>query len=345
VSAPSNTGAGPSVSGTAAAGQQLTCDPGSWSGNPSFTYQWSRDGAPISGATASTYTVQADDQGHSLTCTVTATNSAGSAPAKSSSSVSVPAASPPPPGPKPPSNTGAPTVAGTPTPGNALSCSPGAWSGSPTTYTYQWNRTGSSTPVGQGPSYAVQVADGSQYLSCTVTAFNAAGQSAPATSVPLLVAQPGTLQCPRPSGSIGGRAVGPLSLGMTRAAARKKLKKFSSQRSSVDDFCLYAGWGIRVGYGSSRLGKKFADKIVLALTSNTFYHLRGVSPGAKLASIKFKIGKPLHVGSNDWYIVAGSPSTVLKVRAGIVLEVGIADGSLTKTAAAQRKFLASLNSA
>ncbi|MCB4860800.1 hypothetical protein K7W03_14490 [Sphingobium sp. PNB] len=39
----------------------------------STTYQWTRDGAPISGATSASYTYQAGDVGHVVTCTVTAT--------------------------------------------------------------------------------------------------------------------------------------------------------------------------------------------------------------------------------------------------------------------------------
>jgi hypothetical protein len=52
---------------------------GAWSGNPTFTYAWTRDGAAISGATAATYTLVAADVGHNIGCTVTATNSSGTA--------------------------------------------------------------------------------------------------------------------------------------------------------------------------------------------------------------------------------------------------------------------------
>ena len=46
----------PSISGYPTDGQTLTVDyPGGWSGVPtSYTYQWYRDGNPISGATSST---------------------------------------------------------------------------------------------------------------------------------------------------------------------------------------------------------------------------------------------------------------------------------------------------
>jgi hypothetical protein len=68
----------PVLTGTPALGQTLTCSPGSWSGDPSaFAYVWLRDGSPIAGQTASSYVVQAVDEGHSLSCAVTAANSGG----------------------------------------------------------------------------------------------------------------------------------------------------------------------------------------------------------------------------------------------------------------------------
>ena len=53
-----------------------TCDPGSWSGAESFSYQWYADGEPIAGATAQTYKVQAADVPGTLQCVVKGTNAA-----------------------------------------------------------------------------------------------------------------------------------------------------------------------------------------------------------------------------------------------------------------------------
>jgi Cutinase len=92
---PKNTGL-PTISGSARVWQTLSCVQGSWTGNLplTFTYQWRRDGAGISGATGSTYVVEEADAGHSLTCEVTATNIAGRTSA-TSTAVSVPARRPP----------------------------------------------------------------------------------------------------------------------------------------------------------------------------------------------------------------------------------------------------------
>jgi hypothetical protein len=81
------------VSGSGTLGQVLTSSTGSWTGSPtSYTYQWTRDGSAISGATASTYTITSDDQGKSLVARVVASNAAGSSAAVASNSVAVAAA-------------------------------------------------------------------------------------------------------------------------------------------------------------------------------------------------------------------------------------------------------------
>ncbi len=82
--APKNT-APPTISGTPRVGQQLTADPGSWSGNPtSFAYQWQRCDADVAacsdviGATGKAYGVSAGDLGYRLRVKVTARNAKGS---------------------------------------------------------------------------------------------------------------------------------------------------------------------------------------------------------------------------------------------------------------------------
>ncbi len=80
---PRNT-APPAITGTPAVGRALTCSTGTWSGDAvQYAYTWSRNGTPIAGATAATYTVAPPDGGKQLTCTVTATNETGSASATS----------------------------------------------------------------------------------------------------------------------------------------------------------------------------------------------------------------------------------------------------------------------
>jgi hypothetical protein len=82
----------PSISGTPANGQRLTCHPGLPAGaSAQLAYAWLRDQVPIQGATGSTYTVKGQDTGHHLQCEVTATDGGGSVTAKSAF-VTIPAA-------------------------------------------------------------------------------------------------------------------------------------------------------------------------------------------------------------------------------------------------------------
>lgn len=53
----------PSISGTQTVGSTLTVSNGTWSGSPTFTYQWLRDGVEIASATNSTYVLAAEDSG------------------------------------------------------------------------------------------------------------------------------------------------------------------------------------------------------------------------------------------------------------------------------------------
>jgi Trypsin len=98
--------AGPTLAGTAAIGEQLTCSPGVWTGSPSFTYDFVRSvgavdvGVAASG-TGSAYTVTAQDAGTTLRCDVTAKNSGGAVVAKTGATgvIAGPPATPPSPNP------------------------------------------------------------------------------------------------------------------------------------------------------------------------------------------------------------------------------------------------------
>ena len=188
-SAPSNSGAAPSISGSTVAGSTLTAVAGGWSGSPAptFSYQWNQcDGAgancsPISGQTGSSYVTQPGDVGSDFTVSVTGTNGFGSSTVTSSAVGPVGTV---------PSNSGAsPSASGSTAVGSTLSALTGGWSGSPSpTFSYQWNQCDASgascSPIASatGPTYTVQPADAGHKLSVSVTGSNSHGSSTATSS-------------------------------------------------------------------------------------------------------------------------------------------------------------------
>ena len=75
-----------------------------------------------------------------------------------------------------PVNTVAPAISGAATVGTTLSCSTGSWTQSPSSYSYQWKRSG--TAVGTNAStYLLVSGDIGSTMTCEVTATNAAGSA------------------------------------------------------------------------------------------------------------------------------------------------------------------------
>ncbi len=333
---PSST-APPVLSGTAQDGDQLSTTNGTWTNNPtSFTYQWedcpsaAETGCtPIANATQSSYTLTAGDVGRYVTAVVYA-HDAAAAPGD--------ATAVPPKGPvtapvqEPPTVVSAPTLTGTALPGDTLTCDPGTWTGEPT-FTYSWQRNSDPISGATSSTYVVTILDEGRTITCTVNAAGPGGIAA-ATSTAKIVAQPGTLACPKPSGLFSPSRIRALSLGATKGAARSALRDYKVIGYGFDNFCLYGGWGIRAAYKSQR--------IVLLLTANPFYEVEGVTPGlpVALAARHLRLGKVFPVGANDWYSAHGSASNYLfKVRRGIIQEIGIANKRDTNTRAEQKSFL------
>jgi pimeloyl-ACP methyl ester carboxylesterase len=161
---------------------------------------------------------------------------------------------------------------------------------------------------------------------------------------------PGTKGCASPTGQLSGRALGPITLGWTRARARRTLPRFTVTSNDMDRFCLAGGGAIRAGYPSTKLlralpgreRRRLAGTIILALSANRSYALHGVHPGARFATVakRLHLGRSLPIGLNHWYVVPGGVSDgVLKVRRGVIAEVGIAARQLTHGRSAQRRLL------
>lgn len=177
---PVETGA-PAISGSPEQGQTLSCSQGTWANSPTgFTYTWQRAGTNILGAASSTYVPSASDVAQLITCTVVAQNAGGS----SLPAISLPVVPVALPLPTVPVETAPPVVSGSPEQGQTLSCAPGSWSNSPTSFAYTWQRNATNISGATSAAYKVISSDAGQALTCTVVASNGSGSSAPAISLP-----------------------------------------------------------------------------------------------------------------------------------------------------------------
>lgn len=127
---------------------------------------------------------------------------------------------------------------------------------------------------------------------------------------------------------------------MARATARRSYPRWSTRGRRYMEFYCVTPIGLRAGYPSNallrslsgRLRRAVMGRIVLALTANRHYALRGVRPGARLAKVRrrLKIGRGYRIGRNTWYLTPnGTSHGLIKVQQGVIEEVGIVDRQLT----------------
>jgi hypothetical protein len=298
--APTNTSA-PTVSGTPAVGSTLSLSTGSWSGNGvKFSYSWNRcdssggNCVAVDGAVDTTYTVASADVGATIRGTVSATSPFGSSAATSAATSVVaapptstgPAPSPTPPPPSPPANTAPPAISGTPVVGQALTASTGSWSGSPTSYAYQWFYC-SSPGVGcvaisgaTTSSYTPVVYDVGGVDMVQVTASNTAG-SGVASSSPTGVVQTSSTTT---GGTTGGTTT---SSGAYFADDFESGLGQWSEEGASSQFTLVSGWsgqGALLTDSSSSSGPNSSSQMA------SLY----LNPGAKAAA---------SAGNDTWYHV------------------------------------------
>ena len=286
------------------------------------------------------------------TFTVTATSSDGLTTGKS---VGYSVSAPPPVPPTVAVDNLRPAIAGSPRAGATLTCDPGTWVPTPTGYGYAWASDGTPIQAASGATYVVAPIDEGQALTCTVTAYDAAGAGAAVVSAPIQVAVPKVAGCPAATGLLSATSIGQLRLGMTRAQARHADSQSSTRgRASVDFFC-FTPQGVRVGYPSALLLRslthgaraRYAGHVIWISTGSARYAVNGIRHGATLqvAAAKLRLSPVFVVGLNDWYLAPyGGSTAVLKVSDGLVQEIGIATRALTTgSRVAQRTFLTSFN--
>ena len=214
----------PQVTGTPVVGSTLTATTGSWTGAPtSYGFQWmlcpasggatdASDCAAIGGATTSSYVPSSTDVGKTLRVRVTATNADGSATVASNATAVVTAAS------SLPTNTSQPQISGSAVVGSTLTATTGSWTGSPTSYGFQWARCPSSGGAADASdcaaiggattnSYAPGSSDVGKTLRVRVTATNADGSATAASNATAVVSAASSLPTNTSQPQISGSAV------------------------------------------------------------------------------------------------------------------------------------------
>jgi hypothetical protein len=137
------------------------------SGTATLTYQWRKDGAAISGATSSTYSISSTSTSDAGSYTVVVTNSAGSA-TSNAATLTVTAAA------TAPAITTQPSASSV-TAGSAASFSVAASGTAP--LTYQWRKDGTAISGATSSTYSISSAATSDAGSYTVVVTNSAGSA------------------------------------------------------------------------------------------------------------------------------------------------------------------------
>lgn len=161
VAAGSFSGSTPVISGGDTVGSVLTAEAPDWGPYPlTLSYQWNRDGAAITGATAYQYTATGDDAGKTITVTVTAKRAGYTDYTKVSAGKTIASAV----------ITGTkPVIVGEARVGNSLTVGSSTWGPAPVALSYQWFRDGVAIAGATTPSRVATADDAGKVLSVAVT--------------------------------------------------------------------------------------------------------------------------------------------------------------------------------
>ena len=187
----------PTITGTARVGEVLTAQNGTWDNSPTeFRYRWLRcnrggNSCALLASDGKTYRVAQADVGSTLRVRVTAVNADGSTNVRSEQTEVVGSNA------APLTNTARPTITGEARVGQELTASEGSWTGSPTSFAFQWQRcnidaiTCLDVTGATGRTYGVRLADLGFRLLVQIVARKDE-RSGTAASLPTAVVQPTT---------------------------------------------------------------------------------------------------------------------------------------------------------
>ena len=168
------------ISGTVAEDQTLTADTSGVAdadGLGTFSYQWKRDGADISGATSSTYVLVQDDVGETITVTVSYTDGGGTAESLTSAATGAVAN-------VNDSPTGSVTISGTVAEDQTLTADTSGVADEDGlgTFSYQWKRDGADISGATSSTYVLVQDDVGETITVTVSYTDGGGTDESLTS-------------------------------------------------------------------------------------------------------------------------------------------------------------------
>ncbi len=164
----------PVISGTPTVGKTLSATAGAWGPTPvTLTYQWLRNGSPISGATAATLALTTADAGRAISVRVTGSKTAYTGTSQTSAAVIVGLAL---------TSTPTPTISGTGKVGQTLTAAAGSWGPGAVTLAYQWLRNGSAIAGAKSQTYTLVAGDALAKITVRVTGSRSGYTSVSQTS-------------------------------------------------------------------------------------------------------------------------------------------------------------------
>ena len=176
----------PTVSGSMVVGTTLTAKPGTWTTGATLSYRWLRDGAAITNATKSTYTLTSSDSGKLITVRVTGTKSGYATVAQISTNTTKTMLAT------------TPTITGTTKVGSTLTAKTGTWT-SGTTFTYAWLRDGAAISGATSSTYKLTASDRDKRISVKVTGQQSGITTVTRTSSKTVAIAAGTLTTSTPT--------------------------------------------------------------------------------------------------------------------------------------------------
>ncbi|MGO4454969.1 peptidoglycan DD-metalloendopeptidase family protein [Arthrobacter sp. RAF14] len=249
----------PTISGGLDVGNRLTAVVGTWNPKPAFAYQWLRSGAPIAGATASTYVLTTADAGRAISFRVTGTLSGYATAVRTSNALTTRSLL----GPAP-----TPVFRGYPAAGQTLAAIAGTWGPGSVSLSYQWLRNG--VPIAGATSTTLTLNSthvGGQIairVTGTRAGFIPATRTSAASSVAASTAGMRPYKLPYPRGKAYSILQGPAE------HARGILPEYNKHAvdfgtgmgapitASASGLVVFSGWGstgeiqVRVDHGDNR---------------------------------------------------------------------------------------------